>query len=695
MKRIVSAAILMIALMTGLAMPANAETPPNNISTNVVDKSESLDSPRVTELVAQVQRETGYQLYVYFTNDFSGTSGAQWAYQAATNSHLDSSKTVLFAVAVKDRLYGSAFPSNSDVSAKGSTMEQAAIPYMKSGKWTEAVEAYANQLIAIVHKKDAESAQNSGQADAAGGAFLTVMTWIISILVGLGLIIVGAIFGRRGVSAFLDYVHAQKVTRQEIRELLLSVPARISALDDSIVKSTEKLAYAVSMYGELPLFSAKLHSAQINLQNAIKKLSKVSKSSFGLRNMNYRLRELSNVIVPISRGEDNVSEVEKSLKDLENRAGSIKRSISQGIETTDDLQKKIHGYEETLVRVQSKFDADYLSGLVAAVSNAKKNVVASQQSLAEASAAFENNNFDRADELVKNADEKTNIAKRNLDAFNETAQKMSHFSTNRDKLIYKLEDEISADTPENAHPSVKPLITAAQAALNEAIAMEFISGNPDRDLAKVLEPVNEYRNAVDTLVKLKVSVKEAKVRANTSIKAMKNWQKTALVTNIKEYGITVTPLEKVAISEVAKIMDVDVAQVASELNAVSPFDLSATVTLSKKLNYLNSNIQSLVASLTAKTETAIAAEKRHQAELRAEEERKQEEQARKRKREQEEQARKRKREQEEEDARRRSSSSSYSSSSFGSYGGGYSSGSDFSSSGGSFGGGFDSSGGGF
>jgi uncharacterized membrane protein YgcG len=188
MKRIVSAAILMIALMTGLAMPANAETPPNNISTNVVDKSESLDSARVNALVAQVQRETGYQLYVYFTNDFSGMSGSQWAFKAVTDSHLDSSKTVLFAVAVKDRKYGSAFPSNSDISKKASTMEQAAIPAMKNGKWTDSVEAYANQLIAVAHKTDAESAQNSVQTDAAGGVFLTVITWIVGILVGIGLI---------------------------------------------------------------------------------------------------------------------------------------------------------------------------------------------------------------------------------------------------------------------------------------------------------------------------------------------------------------------------------------------------------------------------------------------------------------------------------------------------------------------------
>jgi uncharacterized membrane protein YgcG len=693
MKRFVSAAILMIALMTGLAMPANAETPPNNISTNVVDTTDSLDKGRVNDLVAQVQRETGYQLYVYFTNDFSGMSGAQWALQAATNSHLDTSKAVLFAVAVKDRKYGSAFPSGSDVSAKGSTMEQDAIPAMKNGKWTDAVESYANQLIAVVHKTDAESAQNSGQTDAAGGVLLNVIAWIIGILVGVGLLVLTAIFGRRGASAFLDYVHAQKVTRQEIRELLLSVPARISALDDSIVKATEKLAYAVSMYGELPLISAKLHSAQINLQNAIKKLSKVSKSSFGLRNSNYRLRELSDVIVPISRGEDNVSEVEKSLKDLETRVSSIKLAVSQDSKIVDGLQITVKEYENTVARVRETFDEDYLAGLVSFLGSAKKSILTAQQSLAEAAIALTDNNFDRADELEKTAEKNLASAKGSFETFTGKAQEMSQFPINRDKIVRKFESEISADSSENAHPSICSLIPAAKSALVEASAMQFRSGNPDRDLAKVLEPVTEYRNAVVRLKKLKESVTDKKVRVTTSIKAMQNWQQTALVSNIKSYGISLTTQEKVAIAEVEKIMDVDVAGVASDLTAVSAYDMDTVVVLSEKLDVLKATVYSLVDSVLNKIDRAIESEKRRQEEARAEEERKRKEK---------EKERKRKREQEEEEARRRrrnnSSSSSSSSNSY--YGGGYSSGyssggSDFSSSGGSFGGGFDSSGGGF
>lgn len=691
MKSIVSAAILMIALMTGLAVPAYAETPPNNISTNVVDHSEKLNSATMNELVAQVQRETGYQFYVYFTDSFDGTSGSQWAYQAATNSHLDSSKVVLFAVAVKDKKYGSAFPSNSDLSKKASTMEGAAVPAMKDGKWDDAVEAYANQLIAISHKTDAESAQNSGQSDAAGGIFLTVITWIVSILAGLGLIVVAIMFGPRGVRNLIDYAHDLKTAKSEVKDLRVSVPAGISALDDSIVKAKDKLAYVVSMYGELPLISAKLHSAQTNMQAAIKKLANVPASAHGLRATNYRLRDLQNVLARVRSGEMNVSAAEKAMKDMETRVDSLKFGIAQAAKTVAKLKPQVVEGEETVALVRKRFDEGYLTNLVTALNLAMKNVTTAERNLAEAGSAVAANDFDRADELAKTADSNIANANQYFTDMSAIAREMARFSSKRDQIVQKFESEIAANTSENAHPSVQTLIPAAKAALVEASARQFDSGNPTKELEQVLAPATAYRDAVDHLMKLKGIVKEEKVRATTKIKAMRNWQKTALVSNIKEYGIAVTALEKVALGEVEKIMKVDIAGVEWDLKDVSPYDLSAATMLSKKLDYLNSTMQSLVASLTAKTETAIAAEERRQEEIRAEQERKRKEE--KRKRDEEEAARRRRM------SSSRSRSSSSSSSSYSSYGGGYSGGYDssssFSSSGGSFGGGFDSSGGSF
>lgn len=688
MKRIVSAAVLMFALMTGMAMPAYAETPPSNISTNVVDNSGSLDASRVNEIVAQVQRETGYQFYVYFTNDFSGMSGAQWALQALTTSNLDSSKTILFAVAVKDRKYGSAFPSNSDISKKGSTMEQAAIPAMKDGKWTTAVESYANQLIAIAHKTDAESAQNSVQSDAAGGVFLTVITWIVGVVVGLGLIVLAFMFGPRGVRNLLDNAHKAKVIRRDVKGLLVSVPASISTLDDTIVKAKEQLSYAVGMYGELPVIAGKLDFAQENMQTAIKNLAKVSTTSYGIRGSVYRLRDLHDVALYVGLGEKNVVAAEKALKDLEVRASSIKFVMAQASGTASDLQAKLPEYEETVARVRTKFDEDYLADLVSSLASARKSVVTAQQYLAEASLAFADNNFDRADALTAGAGKDITRAKLSLSGFHEAAQEMSRFSINRDKIVRQFEKEISADTSENAHASVQSLIPAATAALKEASELQFLSGNPDKHLAKVLAPATEYRNEVERLVKVKGSVKDVKARANTKIKAMKVWQKTALVSNVKDYGVSLTALDKVAISEVEKIMKVDVAGVEWNLKDVSAYDLHAVTVFSKKLEILNGTMQSLVASIVEKTEKAIAAEQRRQEEVReVERKRKAQEQERKRKRDEE----------EEEDRRRRRRSSSSSSSSSSSYGGysSYDSGSSSSSSGGSFGGGSDSSGGSF
>jgi uncharacterized membrane protein YgcG len=569
-------------------------------------------------------------------------------------------------------------------------MEQAAIPAMKDGKWTEAVEAYANQLIAVVHKADTEAVNNSVQTDAAGGVYLTVITWIVGILVGIGLIVLAVMFGPRGVRSLIDYAHNVKTTKREIKELLVSVPAGISALDDAIVKANEKLAYTVGMYGELPKVSANLQSAQTNMQNAIQKLAKVSASSYGLRRSEYRLIELRDAALPIQRGKMNVSDAEKSMKDFEVRMSSMKFGIAQASGVAEDLKAKLPEYEETVARVSGKFDADYLVDLVSAVDGAKKSIASAQQNLSEASLAFANNDFDRADELAQVADKNIGATKRSFDVFSAKAQEMSRFSIRRDKIVRKFESEISADTSENVHPSVLALIPAAKAALAEASERQFLTGNPDKDLEKVLEPATEYRNAVDSLVKVKGAVKDKKARINTSIKAMRDWQKTALVSNVKEYLVSVTSLEKVALDEVDKIMKVDVAGVEWDLKDVSAYDLQAAVTLSQKLEALNSTIHSLTESIVSKVEKAIAEEQRRQEEIRAEVARKRKAQER---------ARQIKREQEEEESRRRRRSSS-SSSSYSSYGGGYSSssydsGSSFSSSGGSFGGGSDSSGGSF
>jgi uncharacterized membrane protein YgcG len=426
------------------------------------------------------------------------------------------------------------------------------------------------------------------------------------------------------------------------------------------------------------------------MQNAIQKLAKVSASSYGLRRSEYRLIELRDAALPIQRGKMNVSDAEKSMKDFEVRMSSMKFGIAQASGVAEDLKAKLPEYEETVARVSGKFDADYLVDLVSAVDGAKKSIASAQQNLSEASLAFANNDFDRADELAKVADKNIGATKRSFDVFSAKAQEMSRFSIRRDKIVRKFESEISADTSENVHPSVLALIPAAKAALAEASERQFLTGNPDKDLEKVLEPATEYRNAVDSLVKVKGAVKDKKARINTSIKAMKDWQKTALVSNVKEYLVSVTSLEKVALDEVDKIMKVDVAGVEWDLKDVSAYDLQAAVTLSQKLEALNSTIHSLTESIVSKVEKAIAEEQRRQEEIRAEVARKRKAQER---------ARQIKREQEEEESRRRRRSSS-SSSSYSSYGGGYSSssydsGSSFSSSGGSFGGGSDSSGGSF
>lgn len=150
MKKLGILITFMLGLAFALMVPAaaTAAEPPSDLdSISIQNPTGVLNESDVAQTQIKVDQQSPYNLYVVVVDTFSGQEGADWARTAATTSGLNPDTDVLFAIATQDRKYGSAYPSNSSVSTNIAKIEAAAIPFMKDGDWTGAVNMYGDAII--------------------------------------------------------------------------------------------------------------------------------------------------------------------------------------------------------------------------------------------------------------------------------------------------------------------------------------------------------------------------------------------------------------------------------------------------------------------------------------------------------------------------------------------------------------------
>lgn len=682
MRKILSIVAAAFMLMVVGIAPSFAEAPAPSISSNITDKSGSLDKVQMDLLVNQVEAETDYELYVYVTDSFDGMSGAQWAVETAKKSHLDASNAVLFTIATKDRKYGSAFPTGSVIASNITKVEAEAMPSLKKSDWNGAVAAYGNALMQNSHAVAAAKAQSNAETDKATAGLLGVIGNILVFIVAAVALVFAGIFGFKGVRKLRENIASNRRVKSKVISLKESVPAFITAVDTKLNDRTAQVQFATAMYGadRAETSNELVKSASKRLQKAITLTGNGSgvKQSHGemLNALRLADSELQVADKYLDNAEKNINEMKAEQDSLEAQEASVKESVRILIGKEEALNSEVKALQNSFdeafiadaVKASKAFSAKVaeVSLLVSRLAD-KDGLTARKSALADAVAA------------VKGA-EKSAVTVTRL------VKKVVTFS-------YFVEDEVTSrvhtlekNSAVNAKADMVALVATARKALEDAKGIDCTKGNPQEALLKALAPFQAYVMAVETYT-AKANKVSASKNVVLSILGQKEGELLTFIGDLSQ-RTSIYVGDRVALHEDAKTAIEALKDMKVQVKAIEAYNVAETEKFAQA-------IDTFIGKLTkrfAKAMSLIAAAKAEEERRRLEEERKRraaaEELARQRRAEEE---RRQKKRREEEAARRRRSSYSSSSSSYSSYGGGYSSydsgssSSSFSSSGGSFG----------
>lgn len=658
MGRMIKVVLLMLTLTVGFALPAHAETPPSTITSNVVDTTGKIDVARAKMMVDQVQAETDYELYVYFTDSFNGQTGAQWVDTAYRNAKLGGSNAVLYVIATNDRLYGSAAVKNTSAYENLSKIEKSAIPALKKADWNGAIESYGNALLDVAHPAPAPAVDNS-KTDAATAGFIGVVGWVIAALAGLALLVMGTIFAGKGIAVLRAKNENNRLNRKELNKLKVSVPASISKLDENLNDLAGRISFAAGMFGTEILENAKTAEtvAKSELQNAISALGEVSSKERSAGDVARKMRELLAAKSIVQSAEKHFKAADKTIGDAEKLHASVESGLDTLKSTVKGADSVAKNEEAAVKALSAKFDADYLTQVFASEQKLAQSASALRSSTAAVESALSAQELVRADDALKVARADAQKTMEAHKAFQKAIEEVNGFAEKRKDSLTKIRKEIAAKNDENAHKDVLPLIANVEAAMVQAERVPADRGNPVKAFNDVLGgAVAEYRVKVSELIGQREKWTELNRSANRFF-TTESRKMDALKKDIASLRVPVSAAD----SEKMRIADATIQQMSVEydyaVNKLSAYDLVPLTTVLRKVE---SEVSSAVDRLAGLIHSVSVA-KRRQAE---------EEAARKRKADE---ARKKK-QREEEAARRRRNSYSSSSSSSSSYAAGYSSG---------------------
>lgn len=691
MRRIIGIITAMFLLfMAGTSM-ASAEAPPSNISVNVNDTTGTIDTVRMNLLIEQIQSETDYELFVYVTKSFDGMSGAQWATLAAKNSHLDASSNVLYAIATQDRKFGSAYPKGTPVASSMSQIEDATMSSLKKGDWNGAIEAYGNAMVRATHTQNnaapiiQQPQPRSEKVDNAFAGVLGVVGWVIGSVAGLGILVFGWIFGRRGLLFVLNRKRVLKDNIAVIQKTASNLPKSMTALDELIQDVSTKVSFASSAYGEhaLVLANENMHTAK-NLYQEILDLMdtlnpKVSKAEDVRRN----LALATDAEVKLEKAQTLVVGAERITNDIADAVTKFDSDLAGLVDEETRITDYLAAIGAKIAPLSERFSAVFLKNLTDEFKDANDRLDVLKMRTNLAREVLKKTDFMDSKEALDTAKSALGMAK-NLKALKSALDYVENFSSVRNEFVSETRSMMADNSSENAQPIVKNTILDVEKSLNDISAINCDLGNPEKQMLSYKGSINRYNQAVEEVQAIARNV--ANTRKNAKAIMEESLVKvTYTIKQVKKYGMGLNSSAQESLNVLRTTAQKDIANLSVAIDNVTKYDVETMDELHTKsvglFNVLLNHISPIANAIHVEEERlrVIAAQKAEAERIL----RQQEEERRRRER-------KEREEREERERRNSTSSSSAFGAGFGSsFGGSSSSSSDFGSSGGSFGGGSD------
>jgi hypothetical protein len=369
------ALVLLLAVTATLfaGAPARADDPAR-LATQVTDTAGALGGGRssVDAALAELQSDTGLQLWVVFVESFDGTPAEVWTERTAQLSDLGD-RDGLLAVATVDRSYSYSVPEDPRLTQTeiDRVMADDVEPALSRGDWPGAVVAGADGL------------REAASGSAAGGSSLLLA--LCPVLV-LGAIVVGALLWlrrrRRPAAVPQGAAESAGAPAVPVEDLTAQANALLIELDDDLRASERELEIATAQYGAgaTTRFRAALDESRRDVAEAFR--LRMTLEEEPAPDEPARRRTLTEIIERC-RAADARLDAESAdfdrLRDLEGRAVEVAAEVER---RRAAAEAGLPGAETALQDLQSRYAGPPVAAVAA-------NVVQARERLAFAGAALE------------------------------------------------------------------------------------------------------------------------------------------------------------------------------------------------------------------------------------------------------------------------------------------------------------------
>ncbi|BAL89938.1 hypothetical protein AMIS_47180 [Actinoplanes missouriensis 431] len=304
------AALFPAALLVATAAGPALADPPQRLATQVTDPAGALGNRAdVDDALAELQRETGIQLFVVFVDSFDGVPAQQWTDETARLSDLGD-RDALLAVATVDRAYAYSFPDDSRISG------------------SELTGVAGNDIEPALAKQDWEGAviaAAGGYRDAAGGGGGGLGWALVVILAVLAGAVLWVILRRRRRVA-------PPVAGPSLEDLSAQANALLIELDDDLRASEREGDLATAQYGPAATgrFQEALAAARRDVAEAFR--LRMTLEATPTPDEPTRRATLSEIIALCRAADERLdaeSEAFDQLRDLEGRAAEVAGEVER------------------------------------------------------------------------------------------------------------------------------------------------------------------------------------------------------------------------------------------------------------------------------------------------------------------------------------------------------------------------------
>ncbi|MBD7995351.1 TPM domain-containing protein [Arthrobacter sp. Sa2CUA1] len=249
-------AVLALSVLAVLAPSTAYAEPPVNIPPGqyLVDTNGSLggSTGEVQQAITDVQRSTGYTLYVVYVDSFTDPSDASaWAEDVVTDKGMGA-KEALLSVATEDRKIQVSTGDQSVLTQekRNAMLDAATEPLV--GVQNISSEEWAASAVNAAKSLEDIAGGGSGKISSGGGSLLPAF-----IVAGVVLVGAFAVFGlirsrsrKRGAITVRDTAPKDPLDTMSVEELRKRAGSLLIAADDAIKSSEQELAFAAAQYGD-------------------------------------------------------------------------------------------------------------------------------------------------------------------------------------------------------------------------------------------------------------------------------------------------------------------------------------------------------------------------------------------------------------------------------------------------------------